>query len=81
MDTNIFELRIYFEDSDYIKFKNLASNLKSINEKILDIWFDISEITVEEKVKSYNSYKEKSLIENENLLDELTITLKEIFKS
>lgn len=83
LDSSLFELRIYFDEFAFKKFKSLVLNLKTINETILDLWLKaiIPDGTIDEKVSTYVETQKECIEKNGRIFDELTKSLKDIFKT
>lgn len=83
LDSSLFELRIYFDESALEKFKSLVLNLKTINETMLDLWLKAitPDGTIDEKVSTYVETQKECIEKNEKIFDELTKSLKDIFKT
>jgi len=82
LDKNLLELMIYFDDQDYLKFKTLASNVKSINGKLRDLYFDYDpKKTDTEKWNGFELIKNIVYLENEKILNDLNKVMKDIFRT
>ena len=82
LDKNLLELMIYFEEPDYKKFKILVSNIKSINNKLSELYFDYdSKIKDTQKSTSLELIKIKVYRENEKILIDLNKIMKDIYKT
>ena len=82
LDRSLFELMIYFENDEYKKFEKLVSNIKSIHNKVRDLYFDYeSKMTETNKANSFDSVKNKAYKENKEIICELSKAMKEIFNN
>ena len=75
------ELKLYFEE-DYQKyFEQLTFGIKSINGKLLGLYSSLNlEKNTTEKVNDYDSFKENIFIKNKDLMDELCLKIKDLYK-
>jgi len=79
---NLWELKIYFEDSDYMNYKLIVDNVESINGKLSELYFDYnSQITDTTKSNDFYLTRRKILNENNKILSNLCNVLKETFRS
>jgi hypothetical protein len=82
LDRNILELMIYFEEPDHKKFKTLVSNLKSINQKLIELYFEYDpQKTTTNKSNDFELIKIKVYQVNEKILADLNRVIKEIYRT
>ena len=81
LDRSLFELIIYFENDEYKNFEELVSNIKSINNKVRDLYFDESKMTDTNKANSFDLVKNITLKENKKIIYELSKAMKRIFNN
>jgi len=78
---NLFELMIYFNESDYNKFYSLYSNLDIINEKMSELFFEYNpEISETMKSAKFALAKLKAFQNNNEIMAELSDVIKLSFK-
>lgn len=81
LDKNLLELMIYFEEIDLQRFKLMVFNIKSINAKLSETYFDYSEEkTLINKSNEFALARDKALQKNERILKELSASIKKTFK-
>lgn len=82
LEKNLLELMIYFDESDYKKFKILVYNVKSINRKLNELYFDYDpKITDTNKANDFELIKMKAYQENERILIDLNNVMKKTYKT
>jgi hypothetical protein len=82
LDKNLLELMIYFDESDYSKFKSLVSNIKSINHKLSELYFDYdANKTNTNKSNDLELIKIKVYRENKKILNDLNKVMKNIYRT
>jgi len=78
----LLELMIYFNETDYRKFKLLVYHVESINRKLSELYFEYDpKITDTEKSNDFQLIKMKAYQNNDEILLDLSNVIKETFKS
>ena len=79
---NLYELMIYFNESDHKKFKLILYNVESINRKMSELYFeDDPKITDINKSNEFQLIKMKAYQNCEKILIEICNIIKETFKT
>lgn len=82
LDKNLLELMIFFDESDYLRFKTIVANIKLINRKLSELYFDCDYAkTYIEKSTDFDLIKIRAFRENEIILQGLNTILKNIYKT
>ena len=82
LDSSLFELRIFFDESEYKKFKELVKNIWKIHKRLVDLYLEYESVTSQnKKANSFELFKTQVFEDNENILNDLTKSLKDIFKT
>jgi len=82
MKMSVLELKIYFEGDTHNGFEKLLEGFLSINSKLIDLYSEKNEdLLLIQKSNEFHSFKDKTLIKNEELLTNLCKEIRKIYKS
>jgi hypothetical protein len=76
---SVLELKMYFKKEEHKYFEVLLENILSINSNLLKNRNDYSEQTLIQKANDFIFYKEKVLMENSRIIDDLTTMIRKTF--
>jgi len=82
LKSNILELQIYFDQKEHNLFQRIFNNIENVNQKLSTLYFDYDEKnSVVQKSNSFHTFRAEKLKDNETIFIELSVIIKETFKS
>lgn len=81
LKASVMELQIYFKDKDHENFQSVLKNMKLINGKLGEVYFDFNpDRNIISNSNKFQYFRDDKLKENEKILKKISLMIQKTFK-